>query len=241
MEDFQSSAPRRVEAYLDTVLASLPRRLSAFQVSELRRELRTHLWERVAAYEELGQTEDDAVTEALQQFGGSKDFVKQWRWEWRKPAMRITAREVWEATRPMLRPSLLGLALATAPFGLLFIPRLLGQFYTLPWAKIIQAEAMLFWPLMGVSYLVLPVLIGTSQGRRVPERAGLGMAAVLAAELTVTSLLYLVCPTELSSQPSADNFFSLLLGLLVFWLPLASGAAALTSWWTRRVRARRVA
>lgn len=39
----QSSAPRRVEAYLDAVLTSLPRHLSPSERDELRRELRTHL------------------------------------------------------------------------------------------------------------------------------------------------------------------------------------------------------
>lgn len=113
--DPQYPAPRRVEAYLDAMLASLPRRLrlSAFQISELRRELRTHLWERIAAYEELGQTEENAVSEALQQFGGGKDFVKQWRREWTKPTVRITLREVWEAMRLSFRPTLTGLAAAS--------------------------------------------------------------------------------------------------------------------------------
>ena len=76
-----ASGPRRVEAYLDQILAPLARRLSPFHREELRRELREHLWARVDAYRELGQSENEAVTEALRQFGGAEDFTRQWRRE----------------------------------------------------------------------------------------------------------------------------------------------------------------
>ena len=71
-----ASAPRRVEAYLDQILAPLARRLSPFHREELRRELREHLWARVDAYRELGQSENEAVTEALRQFGGDENAVR---------------------------------------------------------------------------------------------------------------------------------------------------------------------
>ena len=94
-----ASGPLRVEAYLDQILAPLARRLSPFYREELRRELREHLWARVDAYGELGQPEDEAVTEALRQFGGAEDFARQWRREWTKTPQRLTLREVWEWAR----------------------------------------------------------------------------------------------------------------------------------------------
>ena len=72
-----ASTPQRVEAYLELILAPLAHRLSSFHQEELRRELREHLWARVDAYRELGQPEQEAITEALQQFGGAEDFLRQ--------------------------------------------------------------------------------------------------------------------------------------------------------------------
>ena len=112
--DLRTSTPRRVEAYLDQILAPLARRLSPFHRDELRRELREHLWARVDAYRELGQSEENAVTEALRQFGGAKDFTRQWRREWMKTPPRVTLREVWEAMRPAFRLSLTALVFVPA-------------------------------------------------------------------------------------------------------------------------------
>ena len=116
--DSSTPASRRVEAYLDVILAPLARRLSPFHREELRRELRAHLWARVEAYRELGQPEDEAVTEALCQFGGAEDFTRQWLREWTKTPSRITLHEVWEAARPTLRLSLVPLLLAPATVAL---------------------------------------------------------------------------------------------------------------------------
>lgn len=231
----------RVDAYLDQVLAPLTRRLSPFHQQELRRELRTHLGERVDAYRELGHSEDGAVTEALKQFGGAEDFARHWRREWLRQPSKLTLRDVYDAGKLALRPSLLGIATALVPFSLPAIPRLLGHYHTLPWARLTHAEAVLFWPMTGFSYLALPILVGARQGRGVSVRAGLGMTAVLTAELAAASLLYLLSPTGLSSEPAADSFFSILLTLLFFWLPLAGGAAAISGWWMRRTKASQLA
>ncbi len=231
----------RVEAYLDQLLVPLARNLSNFHREELRRELQAHLWGRVDAYRELGQSEDEAVTEALKQFGGASDFVQQWRREWQRTPPKLTLRDVYDGGKLALRPSLLGIATALVPFSLPAIPLVLGHYYTLPWAWLTHAEAVLFWPMTGFSYLALPILVGARQGQGVSVRAGLGMTAVLTAELAAASLLYLLSPTGLSSEPAADSFFSILLTLLFFWLPLAGGAAAISGWWTRRTKARRLA
>ena len=240
MEDFQSSAPRRVEAYLDTVLASLPRRLSAFQVSELRRELRTHLWERVAAYEELGQTEDDAVTEALQQFGGSKDFVKQWRWEWRKPAMRIMAREVWEAMRLSFWPTLLGLGAAILPVVLV-----VGTYSVLngspAGAFMFSVRTPIYWLVNAFAFVGTPVLLGIRQERRLPKQAVIGLTATLSVLGLVASLLCQIGEKAAPGSPVVEVPLGFLLVLTAAWIPIAGGTAALTGWWAHRAGARQVA
>ena len=105
----------RVEAYLDQVLAPLTRNLSPFHRNELRRELRAHLWEHVDAYLELGQSDEAAVTEALRQFGGADDFLREWRLEWRQAARSTSRQELWRAMAAGLKLSLPILLLACAP------------------------------------------------------------------------------------------------------------------------------
>lgn len=236
----QSYAPRRVEAYLDAVLTSLPRRLSAFQISELRRELRTHLWERVAAYEELGQTEDEAVTEALQQFGGGKDFVTQWRRGWTKTPHRVTLREICEATRISFRPTLNGLAAAILPVVLV-----VGSYSALhgspAGAFMFSIRAPIYWSVNVFAFVGMPVLIGIRQERRLPGRAVIGLTAMLSVLGLVASLLYQIGEGAVPGSPVVEVPLGYLLVLTAAWIPIAGGTAALTGWWARRTQARRVA
>ena len=246
--DPQNSGPRRVEAYLDTVLASLPRRLSAFERDELRRELRTHLWERVAAYEELGQTEDDAVTEALTQFGGGKNFVKQWRREWTKPIIRLTLREVCRAGRQAWVPCLISLAASLVPFVLVFVGACLaigtslGPENTPPGSIKAATSFAFFWTMTSVTFLAVPIWLGTKHRRQHPQNAGVGIAAALAAQLAAACLVFQfadrLLPAGSFGRMAADCIFGMAVALLSVWLPLASGAAALTGWWTRRAEGR---
>ena len=242
--DPQSSAPRRVEAYLDTVLAPLPRRLPAFQLEELRRELRTHLWERVAAYEELGQTEDEAVTEALAQFGGGQDFLRQWRREWTKMPRRMTLQEVWEAGKGALRPSLVGISSALLPYF-----ALRACYLDFPKSAVsVYLNSQTHWPgwaWVWLAFLLLPAFAGIRHGRCAPERAGIGMLAALTAEFLAVTLLYQTAdwallspiwtsPLGLYMREDSD----LLRGVMAAWIPIAAGAAAITGWWARRAEGR---
>ena len=168
-----ASAPRRVEAYLDQILAPLARRLSPFHRAELRRELREHLWARVDAYGELGQPEDEAVTEALRQFGGADDFTRQWRREWTRAPRRVTLREVWEAARPALRPSLAGITVAFLPATVIHIGFCNLQGSAAGALLYHYADAIVrTWALF--AFLLMPVVVGMRQGRRNPTRAGVG-------------------------------------------------------------------
>lgn len=243
MEESQSSAPRRVEAYLDTVLTTLPRHLSAFQISELRREVQEHLWSRIEAYKEQGETEDDAVTAALQQFGGEQDFLKQWRKEWAETPRRITLREVYLAGRQALIPSLTGIIGANVFYLVVqecvwHLPRLDAFLVTSSYNDAIG------WSMGGASFLLLPLFIGIKHGRRVPKCAGVGLAAALAAEAAVASLIYgavAMGSNNGASTGTINMLFNFLIAMTAAWIPVAGGAAAFTGWLTRRAEARQVA
>ncbi len=226
----------RVDAYLDQVLAPLTRRLSRFHQQELRRELRTHLWERVDAYQELGHSEDDAVTEALKQFGGADDFLKQWLQEWRKTPPQAVLREIGAAMRLALLLSLPAL-LMTCP-GSPVWPQTLyaSQLDWVPdWLRHTPiAYITSGWGSFSFDLIVLPLAVGTAVGRLVPQRAALGMLAALTAEIVLTDwFLWPIAPNlgRFAGSLSEQIFFC-----SVLWMPLACGSAALTGWWTRRVK-----
>lgn len=229
---FDPSAENRVEAYLDQLLVPLARNLSDFHREELRRELRAHLWGRVEAYRELGHSDEDAVTEALRQFGGANDFARQWRQEWTKTdAVSASTRRLWEAGKAALKPTLMGLTGAFLPF---VAHDALGRLLTEPFGTVF------FWSLAAFTFLLLPMLIGVRQGRRQPN-AGTGMAAVLTAGIAAASLLYAAVEETAPDNLNLEGLCSILLALIVFWLPLASGAAAISGWWTRRAKAHQLA
>ncbi len=236
----ENSAPRRVEAYLDQVLAPLTRHLSVFHQQELRRELRAHLWERVDAYRELGQSEEDAVTEALQQFGGAEDFARQWRREWSRNPDPLTLREVYDAGKMALRPTLLGLAAAMLPFVLL------AWAYNSPYASQVgnamdKHGAELEDCMTAFALLILPVLVGARQGWRKSKRAGLGVMAALTAVLVTAGFVDQIVGWLLPSGSIVESEFVVLLPLLAVWMPVACGSAALSGWWTRKAKSRRLA
>lgn len=236
--DPPTPASRRVEAYLDQILVPLARRLSTFHRAELRRELREHLWARIDAYGELGQPEDEAVTEALHQFGGAEDFLRQWRREWMKTTPRVTLREVWEAGTQALRPSLAGLAATMVPYLVLECPY--GPHGTVAGALLQPLGTALFWAITGFAFLLMPAFVGAKQAHRAPQNAGVGMLAALTAEVIVTSLVYRIVAWH-SPDPNVQSLFTILVTLMAAWVPIAGGAAAVSSWWERRSVARRLA
>lgn len=241
-----ASAQRRVESYLDQILAPLTRRLSPFHQDELRRELRDHLWARVDAYRELGMAEDGAVTEALHQFGGAKDFLRQWRREWMKTPRRLTLREAWDAGRAALKPSLAGITGGILPLIVLHVCylNLRGS----------AASALLDgcgntpgWAWVWFAFLLLPTLVGMRHGRRTPQRAGVGMVAALTAGIIGISLLYeaagWIVPEFWSSSVGVfvQNDSSALFAMMAVWIPVASSAAAITGRWRHQSKAHRLA
>jgi hypothetical protein len=236
--DPQNSAPRRVEAYLDQVLAPLTPRLSAFQRDELRRELRAHLWERVDAYRELGQSEDDAVTEALQQFGGAEDFLRQWRREWTKTASRTTFSGFWQATRLALPLSLSALLLAFLPLLLFFYQMSANRNGPCGWLYAHQADYNHVW--LGFC-LLLPIALGVVIGRCAPRSAFLGTFAALAVSALIGGLVSLTLSYLWEQELGFREMVDQITWLATFWMPIACTSAAVSGWWMRRSEARRLA
>jgi len=230
----ERSAPHRVEAYLDLILVPLARRLSPFHQEELRRELREYLWARIEAYRELGQPEAEAVTEALQQFGGAEDFLRQWRREWAKAPQRVTLREIWEATRPALRLSLLTLISVPATVALAgflaFNSPLGGPFLSA------------LFNVYSVGMVILsPLVLGLAQSRRAPHRPGIGLFAALSVEIFGLSALSWLAGRLLPDQSSVIQCLDGILLLAFFWLPIACASAMFGGRWVQRLRTRRLA
>ena len=231
---------RRVEAYLDQVLAPLARRLSPFQRGELRRELREHLWERIASYRELGSSEDDAVTEALKQFGGAESFLREWRQEWTRTTPQATLREIGTATRTALLLSLPALLITCLGSPVWSHTIFLNQLAWAPawmrycWITHITAG----WAGFGLDLILLPLAVGAGVGRLAPQQAAIGMLAALSVEIVLTDWYFL--PTVLNFHgfmwPLSDQIFI----CSIFWLPLACTSAAISGWWTQKQRKRKV-
>lgn len=232
-----ASAPRRVEAYLDQILAPLARKLSPFHREELRRELREHLWARVDAYRELGQSEEEAVTEALRQFGGGKDFLRQWRREWTQARQKSTLREVWEAARPAFCLSALALSLACLPA--LFVIHQMHRYGTGSW--VFSNGEMFNHMSQSFLLLFLPIMLGLTAGKYIPRRAAWGVFAALSLDMGLGAALSGIG----GWIPPKAQFFSNNAGLVTLlaapWIPVACASAALSSRWLRRSKSRRLA
>lgn len=228
----------RVDACLDQVLAPLTRRLSRFQQGELRRELRTHLWERIDAYQELEHSEDEAVTEALQQFGGADDFLRQWRQEWIKTTPQATLREIGTAMRSALLlslPALLITCLSSPVWSHVIYPAWAPE-----WMQFCGITGVTYgWGSFGLDLILLPLAVGAAAGRLVPQRAALGMLAALTVEIVLTD--WYLLPAVLNLGWFTERLSEQIFICSIFWLPLACTSAALTGWWTQKKKLRRVA
>ena len=232
----------RVEAYLDQVLAPLTRQLSPFYRDELRRELKAHLWERVEAYSELGQPEDDAVTEALRQFGGAENFPRQWRLEWAQAARADARGGLWQATLAGLRLSGFFLLLACTPV-VVWVAQAPLYGHVIPWLKPwldghpSQIGALLAWS----DLVVLPAVLGIAIGLRSPLRAGSGAFLALLGEIAAGAVLD---GTGLKLWPHFPVFSDILGQAALMecaWLPITCVFASLTGWAMRRLKTRQLA
>jgi hypothetical protein len=241
-ENSKSENSVRVEAYLDQVLAPLTRQLAPFHQGELRRELREHLWEHVSTYQELGQSEDDAVTEALRQFGGAQDFLRQWQREWAQAA-RIDARGwLWQATLAGLRLSAVALLLACTPV-IVWVSQAPLYGHAIPWLKSwldgypSQLGALLAWS----DFVVLPALLGIMIGRRSPQRAGSGAFLALLGEIIAGAFLDGIGMKLWPCFPVFSDILGQAALMECAWLPITCLFASLTGWGIQRSKSRRLA
>lgn len=74
--DFSST---QIETYLDRISPSVEETLTEEARQERRAEMKTHLGSLIAAYIELGDTPEQALAKALQQFGDSRSVQKEWK------------------------------------------------------------------------------------------------------------------------------------------------------------------
>ncbi|MGI4788559.1 MAG: permease prefix domain 1-containing protein [Janthinobacterium lividum] len=229
-----------LEAYLDQVLAPLTRSLSSFHRDELRRELRAHLWERIDAYRELEHSEEEAVTEALQQFGGAEDFARQWRQEWLTVSRVGAGREIAAATWPALRlcvPLLVGAWATGRLLGSVVVNALPSAYFS---AILIAYSDAFWWTICG-SFFCLSLGAGLAQGRSAPRRSRIGMFAALSIVVVAGSGLDWVSTKTGLDRTLLGGLFTSLPLMAAAWLPTACLSAALTGWGMRRSKLRRLA
>jgi len=218
---------------LDQLLGPLARNLSPFHRAELRRELRTHLWGRVDAYRELDYSEEDAMTEALKQFGGAGDFARQWRQEWVISKQRSAWAEIYQASLSALRLSVP--ALAATWLGVYLLGRAVMN--ALPTAYLGSLLIVYDYALLGLSGTVFfgtSLWTGSIQGRRAPKRSGWGMFAALGTVIIAGSAASLL-GTEFGLEGTlCGGFYTSIPLMAAAWMPTACLAAAVSGWLTQK-------
>ena len=231
--DFSAS---RLEAYLDQLLVPLARNLSDFHREELRRELRAHLWGRVDAYRELDYSEDDAVTEALRQFGGANDFARQWRQEWIVGERCSACHEIFTAAISALRlslPALAGTWLGVYLLGLIVVNALPSTYV----GGLLTVYDHVLFGLSSTIFFGTSLWTGSIQGRRAPKRSGWGMFAALSAVIVAGSAASLLGTRFGLEGTTCGGFYTSMPLMAAAWLPTACLAAAVSGWHTQRKRA----
>jgi hypothetical protein len=194
------------------------------QREDLRAEWRAHLQALCEAYEELGSDPDEAVAQALEQFGDPWRLGRQWVREWKRGAAAGEPQSVWPATRMALRCfGLAGLVACGSTSGVLD-HWTWGLLHLGKWAE----------PAL---CLGLPLWAGIFTGLLSRGRHALGTFYALAALTSISAGLAPLLPERWS-----DNTLILALLQFVFWMPAGCAAAGLTGWlhdrwldWRRRM------
>ncbi len=236
----EPSNSSRLEAYLDQLLVPLARNLSGFHREELRRELRAHLRGRVDAYLEMGHAEEDAVTEALRQFGGAEDFTRQWRQEWvtseRHSAWREIQASAWSALR-LAVPALVVTWLVAYVLGYVLSYVVLHALPTTYTGALLVVYEQALLTAVIVEFVGLSLWAGIVQGRHAPRRSGWGMFAALSMVIMAGSATSLL-GTEFGLEGTlCGGFYTSIPLMAAAWMPTACLAAAVSGWHTQRKRA----
>ena len=140
---------------------------------------------------------------------------------------QVTLREVWEATRPALRLSLIVLLSVPATIAL---------------AGFVAFDSPLGGPFLDALFnmysvgavILSPLALGLVQSRRAPQRPGLGMFGALSVQIIGLSALTWLAGRLLPDQSRVVQCLDGILLLAFFWLPMACAAAAFGGRWARR-------
>jgi len=207
-----TNADPRIEEYLDHLCVPLMRRVPYAIRAELRVELRAHIDALIDASLELGRPPDEAVRDALMQFGDPRALGSEWLRGWNGGRLGSPV----PSARPAACVALRCFGLATSMAVALVVTTAL------------YAERLPVLGLLSVLFLVLvmPLLAGLATGWLSPARQALGTFYALALLSVITGLGWSV----LDSRP--DSVYPAGLGIMhsVFWLPIGCASAALGGW-----------
>jgi hypothetical protein len=204
-----ASADPQIEDYLDHVFVPLVGRVPYATRATLRAELRAHLEALIDASRELGRQPDQAIRDALAQFGDPQALAREWLRGWRQqgPAGPVLS------ARPAAFVALGCFGLATSVAVALVVALML----LVPG----NSSMIAFWG--PVVAFVLPALAGMTTGLLSPGRPAMGAFYALAVLIAVSAL----SASAISGRTDFNEFagFAMLQGM--FWLPIGCGAAAL--------------
>lgn len=208
------SLESRLEDYLDHLNAELIGVVPFGRRQELRRELRAHLTALADAYEELGSNPDDALTEALEQFGAPHLIARQWLLEWAPRPRGLHTLEACRAALPWV-------AVPTAVMW---------------WQTISNPGWIISNPLFE-SAVLLPVLFGFLCGWMGKRSRASGTCLALALATVATAIFYGLS----SGEDQRNGLIALALMQFFAWVPLGTLAATVAGFIKDRERAQQVA
>ncbi len=219
------AAEAKLDAYLDTICANVPREVPATAVQEMRQEMYGHLVAALSAHCELGKSEEETVSHILTQFGRPEIVARQWKQEWEETLAQKTNAPFRLSIRPALG------VWATAYIVLLGIGGLLKSSPAMP--DILRTQ----WTLLGV--FGIPLLSGAAVGLLARQRP---TVSNLVAAISVFPVYLLIIAFQLNAISPGGWKSALWFAInpFVLWLPLSSVATALTAH-IRKLSQRRLA
>lgn len=201
----------RIEDYLDHLTTPLVDGGVPYAVRhEVRREIRQHLLACATAYEELGRSPDEAVPQAIAQFGNPTRIGRRWLCEWQSAEPPHPVHSVRHATFVAL--SVFGLATISA----LALSLLAGSsaLFSLAWMN----------TLLACEAVAAPTLAGLITGLRARRRPSLGTFYALALLIPLNVGLLQLLPLVKDDLPALAGV------QFIFWVPIGCIAAALGGW-----------
>lgn len=205
-----------IEAYLDRIEAAMTA-LPPEERAERRRELRQHLDTTRAALEELGDTPEIALAEALHRLGDPGALARRFNRAWTQTTKGVES--PWPAMRLGLRW-----------FGIPFAAFLAGSLLATLCGHPLWDETQ--WWFVGL--VSTPCLLGITFGVQRPQRAGMGAFYAMVI-LTLCSFPLIVFAPSSLALPLAIPAVA----VFAFWIPLGCLAATATSFAVRAYQAQR--